>query len=263
MLKLNPINCFFIFLASLFFGLIAYGNTQDKLSKDETLSKSLRVGVTPNYPPIIFKPRGLISGVEADLANALAIFLNRQVQFIELPWINQIPALLNNKIDIIMSGMSKTMEREVQIAFSVPFYRLGQLPLVRRSSLNKYKTWRSIYFIDGKVGVVKGTTGELLVDRELKKAEKMVFTSGEEAAKALVRRKIDMMVFDAPFLKYLAKDYGNHDVATLSFSPLSEEFLAWGVRKDDSELLEGANRFLQEWEKNGKLEDVLSKWIPE
>jgi ABC-type amino acid transport substrate-binding protein len=253
----------FLFLVIVFgSGLTVFSDSGLDSSAAKTSRNALRVGVTPNYPPIIFKPRGLISGVEADLANALAKFLNRKVQFIELPWIDQIPALLENKIDIIMSGMSKTKEREVQIAFSVPFYRLGQLPMVRRSSLNKYNTWRSIYFLEGKVGVVKGTTGELIVDRELKKAEKKVFTSGEEAAKALVRRDIDMVVFDAPFLQYLAKDYAKHDVATLSFSPLSEEFLAWGVRKDDSELLEGANRFLREWETNGKLEEVLSKWIP-
>ena len=253
-------------MIGIIFGLwlVAVGNSStEPQASNEMSPKILRVGVSPTYPPIIFNQRGLISGVEADLANALAKFLNRPIQFIELAWIDQIPALLDNKIDIIMSGMSKTKERGEEIAFTIPYYRLGQLPLVRGSDIKRYHTWRSIFFIEGKIGVVKGTTGELLVDREIPKATKIPFLSGENATKALIRDKVDMVVYDAPFIRWVARDHADQNIAALSFSPLSEEFLAWGVRKDDGELLIAANKFLQAWEANGKLDRVLSKWIPD
>ncbi len=40
-------------------------------------------GVTPNYPPIIFKQGGEIAGIEADLARLLATELGKPVKFIE------------------------------------------------------------------------------------------------------------------------------------------------------------------------------------
>lgn len=76
-----------------------------------------------------------LSGDEADLANALANCLKKKYNFIELPWVDQISALLDNKIDIIMSRMSKTKEREAQITFTIPYYRRGQLPLVKKDRI--------------------------------------------------------------------------------------------------------------------------------
>ena len=262
MVKVDLKNLFILIMLSLSLGLTSLADLESHSSSSEVSSNLLRVGVSPTYPPIIFNQRGLISGIEADLANALAQFLNKPIQFVELPWVDQIPALLENKINIIMSGMSKTKERETQIAFTMPYYRLGQLPLVRSMDLIHYPTWRSIYFMEGRVGVIRGTTGEILVDDMLIRAEKIQFTSGEEATKALVRNRIDMVVYDSPFIRWVAEDYVDQGIVALAFSPLSEEQLAWGVRKDDNELLEGANRFLQEWEKNGQLEHIISKWVP-
>jgi ABC-type amino acid transport substrate-binding protein len=68
----------------------------------------LRVGVAPDYPPIIFKLNGQMTGVEADLAKKLAQKINRSVQFVQLDWDELIPALMEEKIDIIMSGMTIT-----------------------------------------------------------------------------------------------------------------------------------------------------------
>ncbi|OPX18988.1 MAG: hypothetical protein BZ151_11635, partial [Desulfobacca sp. 4484_104] len=74
----------------------------------------LRVGITPDAPPLIFKQNGKITGLEAEFAQALANHLGKSLQFVELKWKNQIPALLENKIDIIMSGLTVTPLREVR-----------------------------------------------------------------------------------------------------------------------------------------------------
>src|SRR5262249_54888242 len=65
----------------------------------------LRVGVTPTYPPIIFKQNQQLAGVEVELARRLGARLGRPAQFVELRWDEQIPALIAGAIDIIMSGM--------------------------------------------------------------------------------------------------------------------------------------------------------------
>jgi ABC-type amino acid transport substrate-binding protein len=43
---------------------------------------------------------------------------------------------------------------------------------------------------------------------------------------------------------------------------LTEESLAWGVRKDDEQLLNAANLFLETWKNDGRLENAITKWMP-
>ena len=91
----------------------------------------LRVGVSANAPPLIYSKNNKITGLEAEFARKLAGFTGKKVKFIELKWQDQIAALENNKIDIIMSGMSITQARQYRIAFSNPYLRSGQILLVR------------------------------------------------------------------------------------------------------------------------------------
>jgi polar amino acid transport system substrate-binding protein len=84
-------------------------------SSDPTV---LRVGVSPKSPPMIFKQGGQVVGVEADLAGALGQALGRRVVFVEEDWGNLIDALCEERIDIIMSGMSITQARRYPCASS-------------------------------------------------------------------------------------------------------------------------------------------------
>jgi ABC-type amino acid transport substrate-binding protein len=73
----------------------------------------LKVGITPKFPPVIFRENSRIAGVEADFARAMGEALGRPVQFVEVGWEDQIPALMEGRTDIIMSGMSVTRAREL------------------------------------------------------------------------------------------------------------------------------------------------------
>src|SRR3989338_1659716 len=89
----------------------------------------LRVGVTPNYPCLIDKAArtGQICGFEAECAALLAERLHSRLQFVELKWEEQIPALERKKVDIIMSAMSITEMRKFQVAFSEPYLTISQM----------------------------------------------------------------------------------------------------------------------------------------
>ncbi|HID97627.1 MAG TPA: transporter substrate-binding domain-containing protein, partial [Thermodesulfobacteriaceae bacterium] len=53
----------------------------------------LRVGISPDYPPMIFKQGKKLAGLEFEPASILARELDRLVKFVELRWDQQIPAL--------------------------------------------------------------------------------------------------------------------------------------------------------------------------
>jgi len=61
---------------------------------------------------------------------------------------------------------------------------------------------------------------------------------------------------------WLAGTYEAQGLASLPFL-LSEEDLAWGVRKGDIALLESVNQFLQEIQADGRFESILRRWLPQ
>ena len=52
-------------------------------------STELRVGVTPNYPPIIYRQDGKIAGLEAELAWPMAQRMERKLRFATVKWEQQ------------------------------------------------------------------------------------------------------------------------------------------------------------------------------
>jgi polar amino acid transport system substrate-binding protein len=221
----------------------------------------LRVGVSTNAPPIIFKQGERITGLEADFARDFAKYLGKSLHFVELTWKKQIPALLNNQTDIIMSGITKTPVREMRVAFSTSYFRSGQMALIRMRDAANFRT--GFYSIKGSlaIGAVEDTTGEFFVLENFRDNKIVKFSKSTDGAKALINREIDMLIHDAPIILYLASVNESKGVTPL-FSLFTEEYLAWAMRKDDTELLKSANTYLQTIHKNGRLKEMIKRWIP-
>ena len=224
----------------------------------------LRIGVTPDSPPLISERNGSITGLEADFAKGLAKKLNKEAKFVKLDWNDLIDALLDNKIDIIMSGMTRTKLRNYRIAFSNSYFRTGQMALIRQ---NAPVVPNSFYILKGvaptvKFGVIKGTTGEIFVKSNFGDAKEILkYASPQDALQALKTKQIDIFIYDAPVIFWLAAANESGGVRPMTML-LTEEYLAWGIRKDDTELLNQANDYLKQLKSDGSLDKLIKKWIP-
>jgi len=249
------------FIAFLFAGCAASPVVENgSLSSAQKIQPELRVGVTPDYPPVIFMQNENITGIEADLARKLGEALNRPVHFMVLKWEDEVPALLDGTTDIIMSGMTVTNAREVRISFTDPYLKSGLVAAFRAEDARKYTTKDAILNSFDAVGAVKGTTGEAFVQRNFN-ARKMFLPKAKDGAYELKRRSIDIFVNDAPSIVWMVSE-SEADIAAL-WEPLTEEHLAWGVRKGDEKLLMDINSILKQWKQDGTLHEVLRKWLPE
>ena len=220
----------------------------------------LKVGITPIFPPVIYKEGGKFVGVEADFARLLGEELNRPVEFVEVKWEDQIPSLVDGRTDIIMSGMSITHTRELRITFSKPWLIIGQMALVRRADAYRY----ALGFPakpEGTIGVLKATTGDFLVQEEFSTTDRKTYKTGQEAARALIKKRIDLFICDAPTIWWLA---GLHEADGLIAVPifLTREPLAWGIRRSDTNLLNSANAALEKWQQDGRANATIKRWIP-
>jgi polar amino acid transport system substrate-binding protein len=221
----------------------------------------LRVGITPDAPPMIFRDSGTPAGFEADMAAALAAALGRDLQFVELPWLEQVPALQDGKIDIIMSAMSITQVRSFYVGFSRPYLRAGLAALVPEDRVDDFEGPMVLYRASGRIGVQAGTTGEAFVGRFMPLAEPRPFDRGADILAALRAGDVDAVVHDAPVLQWLQRE-GRAEGLAVAADNLTVEYYAWAVRKDDEELLAAVNAALDGWAADGTLAAAVAKWMP-
>lgn len=217
------------------------------------------VGVCPDYPPLIFRQNDRILGAEVDLASELGKALGRPVRFMEIRWEDQIDALLQGQTDIIMSGMTITDARKVRIAFSDPYLQLGIMPLVRARDARKYVSVESIVNGDARIGIQKGSTADVFANQYCQ-SRSITYVQPTDAHFFLVNRRIDVFLHDGPGVIWLAAEH-EADLQAIR-KPLTKDEIAWGLRKDDTELLASVNRILAQWKSDGTLQRILDKWLP-
>lgn len=252
-----------LFLHSLLFLslFLTSGCVQTTYNVAQSNVENLRVGVSTNAPPLLYKTDRKLQGLEIDFAKQLAAALGKTVRFIELPWDKQIPALENGKIDIVMSGMTVTPKRSYRVAFSKPYLRSGQILLVRSNQAGKFSA--GIYSIMGdkpKIGVIKDTTGDFFINKTINSPKLTRFSTSKNAVKSLLDEEIDVIVHDAPILTYYAAM--NEGSLTPILRMATEEYYAWALHKNNVELLRQVNVFIDQQSKNNKLQATVSRWVP-
>lgn len=221
----------------------------------------LRVGIATNYPPVAFKQRGEITGVEAQFARELAPELGVKMTLVETPFESLIPALLAGRIDVIMSGMSITDERTKLVSFAHPYLRVGQMRLLRRADAHRLENDAAMNRPTTRVGVVTGTTGETYARAHLAHAKIQSFDGVDAAVSALRTDRIDVFIHDAPSIWRITGGFDSPEHQLVGrYEPLTEEYLAWAVRQHD-DLRDRLNVVLRKWHDNGELERVLNRWI--
>lgn len=233
------------------------GSVTSRTGHDEPV---LRVGVSPDAPPTAFYRDGRIVGIEPDLGQALVNHFRRPLVLVAMDWESLIPALLEGRIDAIMSGMTITPARQVRVAFADPYMRSGLVAATRRGDVPKYKTRDDILRAAANVGVRGGSTAESWARSNLTFANVASYPSIRDAARELSQGRLDLIVSDIPQVAWAVSEYsGNVQVVRVR---LTQEDIAWAFRPQDTRLRDAANGALAGWRQDGRLHAILQRWIP-
>jgi polar amino acid transport system substrate-binding protein len=180
----------------------------------------------------------------------------------QVPWAELIPALQSGKIDVIMSGMSVTEARAKQVAFVEPYLRTGQMVLIREQDAPRLGQPARLRDPGRRIAVVGGTTGEQYARVNLTQAEVIAFPGSDAAAAALTAGKVDYFIDDAPSIWRfgMASNAGGAGLVGL-YTPLTEEYLAWAVRKDDGKLKAQLDAAVLKMKERGAVDAIVRRWI--
>lgn len=221
---------------------------------------ALRVGITPNFPPVIYNQRGKLAGIELELMRMVGRELRRPVKAVVLPWDELIDSLLSGHVDVIMSGMSITEPRKMRVAFTKPWMSSGLMALVRRAEADGLQSAGDVLRFAGQIGVVPGTTGHAFVRKSCANAHLVEVATPNDAAVLLQRNQIDLFVDDIPSIFWQASIH-EADLSALMVR-LTQEQIAWAVRRDQTKLLAELNMIIDRRLADGSIDAIIEKFIP-
>lgn len=248
-------------------------------TKDLTAMKDrhfVRVLVSYNRTNYFLDGNANERGFECELFKQYEKFFNKDskrgtfktfIIFIPVPFSRLIPELLDGHGDIIAAGFTVTPERETKIAFTDPYITDVSELVVTHKSVENLKTLEDLS--GRKIYVLRGSSYE----QHLRALNKSFKKEGRkpveivEASEYLVTEDILEMI-NAGIVKitivdsHLAKiwkdvlpDIRVHNQMAVN----SGGRIAWGVRKDNPELLSSLNAFVKEARKGTFMGNVLFK----
>jgi polar amino acid transport system substrate-binding protein len=221
----------------------------------------LRVGMEPGYMPFeLTNKKGEIIGFDVDMAKRMAAAMKVELELVSTAWDGIIPALLTDKFDIIMSGMTVTQERNLRVNFADPYILVGQTVLIKQEMADTIKSYKDLNNAKYTVASKLGTTGEQAVKRMIPDAKYISYETEQEGVMELVNGKIDAFIYDLPSNAIAVVQKGAGKLVHLD-EPFTKEPLAWAVRRGDPDFLNWLNNFMRQIKHDGVYDQIYRKWF--
>jgi len=227
---------------------------------DEILKKNeLVVGMTGDQPPFnAISKDGVIIGLDADIARVVAKSMGLKIRFSRMPFSELLPALHAGKVDMVISGMTMTPERNMKVAFVGPYYISGKGILLKIKTVEMLKK-EGVNSEKFKVTTLKGSTSQAIIEKAAPKANQVLADSYDDALKLLLQDKVDILIADLPYCAYLADRYFDKELVT-GDTKLSIEALGIAVR-EDTLLINAVDNIVKMMVISGELTSFQEKWF--
>ena len=223
--------------------------------------KVLKVGMSANQPPMTMKNReGGAMGFDVDLAKALATAMKVKLEIKAMPFGELMTALEEDKIDMVLSGMSITPERTELVSFVGPYMMSGKSILTKNSVLGKISSTDEFNRKDLKLLALSNSTSASFVKTVAPEASLIEIKSYDEGVAMLIEGKADAMVADMPMCVLSVLRYPEAGLTTLE-RPLTIEPIGIAVSKDDPQFFNLVDNYLRAYEKTGVLTKLRKKWF--
>lgn len=250
-----------VMLMLLIFILTACSSAKDDVySKKSVLDQdTIKVGMELQYPPFETKDTdGKPMGASIMLAEALGKYLGKQIEIIDTPYPSLIPALETGSIDIIISSMTITEERELKVDFSIPYTTSQLMMLVNKDS--KVKTPADLNNKDVKIASKTGTIGALWAAANAPLAQVVNLEEEATAVLEVAQGKADVFIYDPLSIIRHQANYPDTTVAILEPLPNTK---GWGIalRKGDESFKAKLDEFITKAKTDGTYDTIRETFL--
>jgi polar amino acid transport system substrate-binding protein len=246
-----------VLLAIVAAGLSAMPAHADKLDAIKARGKLL-IGVTESSPPFSYRDgsKGIV-GYDVDLAECIAQKLGVAADKISIINAERIPALQQDRVDLVAVGMTRSKGRAKDIDFSYAYLDSPHMILVRKDSGIGHVG----QLADRKLALVRSAS----VDAELKAAvptmQIVFFDDYNGAFTALAERRVDAFLADKMLVLWFAQKSGHAADYSLIADYQLPRTAGFALKKNEPRFLAFVDRTLLDLEASGEAAKIFDAWF--
>ena len=195
------------------------------------------------------------TGIDVEVANLIGKNLKVPVELVTVNSPGRIPALLSNRVDMVVAIFSITAERALQVSFSIPY--AGQSAVLIAPKTANIKGPDDLKSL--KVGVTRGALEDgALTQMNPAGMNLLRFDDGPSVSQAMLSGQIDAMGGGDYGEVYLRKGAKGEEYEQKF--PLRAAHFGIGIRRGNPDLLQWLNTFVYQIKNSGDLDAISRKF---
>jgi len=221
----------------------------------------LVVGTAGNMPPMNMTTKdGDLIGFEIDLVKSIAMAMDVKYRFETMPFSELLSALQKGKVDMVLSQMTITPNRNLSVAFVGPYFISGKAFLTKIKTIAEATEASQLNSPGTKLVAIKGSTSQAFAEDLIPKATLWTAKDYDEAVKMVIDGEVHAMIADYPICVVSVFRYPEAELLSV-VTPLTYEPIGIAVPAGDPLLVNWLENFLFGLEDTGMLDELQEKWF--
>lgn len=227
------------------------------LTASAAQSQQLTVGTFTDIKPFDFIENDKIVGFDQELWAEISKEIGRESKMAPMDFGALIPALQTSNIDVAISSIFMTLQRQAAVDFSDPYYISTNGILVSA----KNDTIKSADDTNGKkLASLTGSAAADWIKKNAPNAEVSLFPTIANAYMELQSGRVDAVLYDYPSLAYYANSEAA-GTARLLKEPIGEKIPLGIAFPKGSPLVGPVNEALKKLRSDGRYDAIQKKWF--
>lgn len=260
----------FVILLSVLLTLVAgcaemSGTTKPSASALSSIQSrgELVLGTAASMPPLNMTAKdGEVIGFEIDVARAMAESMGVDIRVQTMPFSELLPALEAGRVDMVMSGMTMTPQRNLRAAFVGPYLVSGKCVLTKLEGVASSKDPSNINKPDLKLAALEGSTSQAYVETFIPDATLVKVKNYDAGLNLVFNDEIDALVAEYPICVVSLVRHADKGLVTV-LSLLSYEPLGVALPANDPLFVNWVENFLNRLSETRHLKRMKDRWFEE
>jgi polar amino acid transport system substrate-binding protein len=204
--------------------------------------------------------RGELMGLDVDLAGLLAESMNLELRFVERPFAELLDALEAGTVDLVISGMTITPERNARVAFAGPYFISGKSALTRSKAIANVEDPAELDAPEHTFAVLAGSTSEEYVKTVLPRSRRVPVPDDEAGIAMVIDGEVDALFSDFPICSVAVLRYPEANLEMIN-QPFTAEPLGIALPPDDLLFVNLVENYLKLLDETGQLVELKARWF--
>ncbi|CUX50653.1 transporter substrate-binding domain-containing protein [Agrobacterium genomosp. 13] len=203
-------------------------------------------------------------GFDVDYCKDLGAALGVDVEIVDTPENDRIPAILSGRADVAVAVASDTLERAKTVGFSIPYFVFETIVLAREDSGIKAPDDIKGHTVGGPAGAYETLALAKEVEKKSDTGAKMLtFQTQSDTFLALGQKRIDATYTTSTIAAAIIESGKYPGLKVVGPAPVDADYCALIVKRQEQGWLNYVNLFLNRQVRSGRYAELYKKWIGE